>query len=380
LREELEFIGKKYERGTPEETEQEKQRVLAGYDEFQLAKIVWLNNTYADEITKKPLWSVYNNNIHDYEVAKNKDLKNFKTEEVLSMLNSFIYAMETTMNTIRTFVGKYFDYWVEKGEVSINPLTGVKSMKSLTASKRLLETKIYNMDDFYEMLEQMKEVTSSIFIKPLLLARYGILGKQAIYMRNLKYKDIDTKNMNVNIYNENGEFLTLLPIDDKFINFLAKLDEVTEDESKEKLFKSDVYVLEPRTIVNYNTVNSRVYTAFKILNKTGREKIADWKDVERISFNSLLFTREIEILLKLRRERKITSRDVEMVIKVFNEGKINDASVAIMRKRYESLTEDRVLKKPEARLKNKTMEFQTVDPDSYQTVENICESIGIKID
>lgn len=226
LKQELEFIGQKYERATPEETEAEKQRILSSYDQFQLDKIVWLNNTYADEVTKKPLWSVYNNNIHDFEVAKNKDLKDFKSDEVVSMLNSFIYALESTMGTIKLFINKYFEYWIEKGHVSVNPLAGVESMKSLKSSKRLLQTKLYDMDEFYSLLREMKEVNNAVNIKPLLLARYGIIGREAIYMRQLRYKDIDVENKIVNIYDENGELKTVVPIDDRFIEFLLELDSI----------------------------------------------------------------------------------------------------------------------------------------------------------
>jgi len=376
LKEELEFIGQKYERDTPEETEAEKQRILGEYDQFQLDKIVWLNNTYSDEITKKPLWSVYNNNIHDYEVAKNKDLKDFKSEEVVSMLNSFIYAMESTMGTIKLFVNKYFEYWIEKGHVSVNPLSGVESMKTLKSSKKLLQTKLYNMDEFYSLLRDMKEVVDSENIKPLLLARYGVLGKEAIYMRRLRYKDIDVENKFINIYDENEQFITLMPIDNKFIEFLLEVDQIVEEESIKQLFQSDTYVINTRDLVNYNTVNSRVFTAFKMLNKKRKEEVADAEKIDRIAFNDLLFTREIELLLQIRKERKLTATDVEAIIKIFNESKINATSIAMMRKRYESLTGDNVIKKQTGKFKAKTVEFKVIDPNSFQTVKDICKSIG----
>lgn len=380
LKQELEFIGQKYERATPEETEAEKQRILSSYDQFQLDKIVWLNNTYADEVTKKPLWSVYNNNIHDFEVAKNKDLKDFKSDEVVSMLNSFIYALESTMGTIKLFINKYFEYWIEKGHVSVNPLAGVESMKSLKSSKRLLQTKLYDMDEFYSLLREMKEVNNAVNIKPLLLARYGIIGREAIYMRQLRYKDIDVENKFVNIYDENRELKTILPIDDRFVEFLLELDSIVEEESKKQVFQSDVYVINTRELVNYNTVNSRVYNAFKFLNIKRKEEGKE--TIERISFNDLLFTREIELLLKIRRERKITANDVENIIRIFNESKINASSISVMRKRYESLTGDAVIKKQVGRYKKSAefVEFVVIDPNSHETVEKICKSIGMNIE
>jgi len=376
LKENLEFIGQKYERDTPEATEKEKQRILGEYDQFQIDKIVWLNNTYEDEITKKPLWSVYNNNIHDYEVAKNKDLKDFKSNEVVSMLNSFIYAMESTMGTIKLFVNKYFEYYIEKGDISVNPLSGVESMKTLKSSKKLLQTKLYNMDEFYSLMREMKECVGSENIKPLLLARYGVLGREVIYMRRLRYKDIDVVNKFISVYNENEEFITLMPIDDRFIEFLLEVDSIVEEESIKQLFQSDAYVINTREIANYNTVNSRVFTAFKLLNKKRKEEVIDAEKIDRISFNDLLFTREFELLLQIRKERKISSYDIEAIIKIFNESKINATSVAMMRKRYESLTGDNVIKRQTGSFKAKTAEFKVIDPNSYQTVKDICASIG----
>lgn len=382
LNEELEFIGQKYLKETQEETEVKKQEILSNYDEFQLDKITWLNNTYEEDTTKKPLWSVYNNNIHDYEVAKKKDLKDFKREEVVSMMRSFIYAMPTTVGTIKAFVNGYFGYWVEKGYITVNPLAGEKSLKGLKPSKRLLETKLYDMDEFYDLLEQMKEVTKSANIKPLLLARYGILGKQAIYMRQLKYKDINVENKFVNIYNENNEFITLIPVDDRFIDFLAKLDDVTEEESKKKLFESDVYVLDTRSIVNYNTTNSRVYNAFKALNENGRKTVEDWEDVSRISFNNLLFTRQIELLLQIRKHRKISIYDIDNIIKVLDNIKEVSSTKYPLQWKYESLTKDKIVDIPSGygRDRMKILEVNMIDPIAHDVVNEICESIGINID
>jgi hypothetical protein len=380
----LEFIGQKYLKPTLEETEAKKQEILASYDKFQLDKITWLNNVYIEETTKKPLWSVYNNNIHDYEVAKNKDLKDFQQEEVVSMMKSFIYVAPMTLGSIKAFVNRYFDYWVEKGYITINPILGEKSLKGIKSNKKMLETKIYNMDEFYDLLRQMKEVTKSANIKPLLLGRYGIQGKQLIHMRSLKYKDIDIENKFVNIYDENNKFLTLIPIDNQFIDFLAELDDIVDEDSKKKLYESDVYVLETREIVNYNTVNSRVYNAFKYLNKNGKENIEDWEKVPRISFNDLLFTRQIELLLQIRKTRKISILDINSIVDIFGNIKGTAFSKYHIQEKYESLTKDKVLliQGGYAKFENKMeiLKVNMIDPLAYDTVNEICESIGLNID
>lgn len=369
---------------TLEKTEEKKQKILKSYDKFQLDKIAWLNNVYDEEINKKPLWSVYNNNIHDIEIAKNKDLKDFNKDEAVSMMNSFIYAMPSTLNTIKVFVNKYFDYWVEKGEIMINPLLGEQSLKGTNHSKNMLKSKLINMKDFYNILSQMKQLEKirPENLKPLLLARYGVVGKQAINMRCLRYKDIDIVNKFVNIYNENNEFVTLIPIDDRFIDFLAEIDGGVEEESKQSLYKSDAYVLETRQILNYNTVNNRVYTAFKFLNEWGNKEVEGWENVERISFNNLVFTRQIELLLQIREHRRLTIIDVENIILIMSNDDKTYADLQL-KKKYMSLTKDKVLDIQYGQLKksiNKVLEANMVDPFAIEEVKRIRKEIGFEED
>jgi integrase len=377
----LEFIGKKYVRETPEKTEEAKQKILQGYDEYQLNKITWLNNAYEDDITKKPLWSAYKNNIHNFEVAKQKDLKFFTHDEMKNMLNSFIYAMDTTKRTLIVFVNQYCEYWVNKGEISVNPCTGISFAKTAKASKKLLQTKVYGMDAFYELLTKMKYKTKGDNIKPLLLARYGIIGKQAMFMRRLKWNDIDTENLIVNIHDDNDEVVKCIPVDQRFIDFLVGLEEQTVKEGEElNILKSDSYVLESTGVIKYATLHSRIYNACNSLNKDlkeGEEK------QERINISDLLFTRQLELLLSIRKERKLRTDDIENILQLFYGTKVAQSVIINFKNRYESLSEDKVVSKLTINKRSKNYNNESrealylVDVDAEQTVKDIAKNIGL---
>jgi integrase len=383
LSQELEFIGKKYIKETPEKTEEAKQKILRSYDKYQLAKITWLNNVYEDDITKKPLWSVYKNNIHDFEVAKQKDLKFFTHDEMKSMLNSFIYAMDTTKRTLIVFVNQYCEYFVGK-DISINPCTGISFAKTAKTSKKLLQTKVYGMDDFYELLTKMKYKTKGDNIKPLLLARYGIIGKQAMFMRTLKWNDIDTEHLIVNIRDDNGEIIREIPIDRRFVEFLVELEEQKVNEGEEfNILKSDAYVLGSGAITKYATMNSRIYNACNSLNKDlkeGEEK------QDRINISDLLFTRQLEMLLNIRKERKVRTDDIENILQLFYESNVSQSVAINFKTRYESLTGDKVVNRLRINKKSKNYNdanreaLYLVDLDAEKTVKDICKNIGLTIE
>lgn len=357
----LEFIGQKYE------TEDEKQRILQTYDEYQLAKIEYLNNEYESDKAKFPYFLVYNNNLHYAEVAYKKDLKFFTQEEIESTIKSCIYASDSTRKTMGVFCNLYCEYWHERGDIDVNPCNGI-ILKDLAKNNfKILKTKLYDMDKFLNICRLMMNKANPQHIKPLLLARYGVIGKEAIFMRRLRWKDIDSENMVVKIFDEKNEFMIVIPIDNRFIEFLVQLHGF-KPEQKEKLLKSEAYVLDDKKLLNYGTVNSRVNTVCKSV-----------EGLERISFGDLLFTRQLELLLKIRKGRKINTEDVKKVIGMFTEQEtVNSIKVTTLKNRYEELTGDTVPIYFYARPKEKT-ELELTDGQAESFVDGICEKLSLSI-
>ena len=371
----LEFIGQKYEMPTIEETEQKKQEILSSYDEYQLRKIQYLNNLYDDIETKMPYWSTYNNNLHRLEIAYKKDLMKFTKAEIEGAIRSCIYASDSTRRMMGVFCDLYCEYWVGK-EIFSNPCNGISLKKLTQNSPKTLKSKIYGMDEFMILCQAMRTKSNPKHIKPLLLGRYGIIGKQASFMRNLQWRDIDMGEMKVNIYEDffnketketERKFITDLPIDDRFLTMLFELEDVKPEQIIE-LMKSESYVLDTGAVLHYGTVNSRVNTVCKSV-----------EGGSRISFGDLLFTRQIEMLLKQRKERKINTNDIKQVIKQYSGEKVNSVKVTTLKDRYEDLMGDSVAIYYYTRGEEKTL-LELIDPHSREFAQKHAEELNLKID
>lgn len=166
-------------------------------------------------------------------------------------------------------------------------------------------------------------------------------------MINLKWEDIDMKNKIVFIKDENDNLICDLPVDDKFIEYInkAKLYEETPSMEGRNLVRYDDfgYVLkkrfkegdvdEDRKTVKYATIFNRVNIACKSINE------------KRISFKKLLLSRQLEILLEMRRHGRLHQSDFEYVITLFNFNEdISLTNKAFqLKKRWIDLTGDKVV-------------------------------------
>lgn len=323
----LTFIDLKYK------TEAEKQRILQHYDTYQRSKLIWLNNINKSLSTNKGYISVYNNYIHDAEIEHEKDLKSFTKNELEDIIKECIDVDDRTRGKLGSFCSTYCQYCVSNGDIDVNQYTGI-SPSALAENIEYLKSRIFGKDKFDSIYKKMKLTTNFNYIKPLLLARYGVMGEKAIFMRSLKYKDIDTYTMEVIIRDEGNTILHKLPIDDIFIQLLNELNDVNDKNTDEDILKSDTYVLNKTGIMNYNTMHNN--------NRIASEAAGE----DRISLGDLLFTRQIESLLKIRKKRKLTTDDLKDILKKFGykeKNDINDNSIIPLKKSYEKLTGDIVV-------------------------------------
>ncbi|WP_270567926.1 hypothetical protein [Clostridium beijerinckii] len=362
MKKKLEFIGQKYK------TDEEKQKILQSYDEYQISKVTYLNNEYDSEEVKNPYWSIYNNNLHYAEVAHRKDLKFFTQEEIESTIKSCIYASDSTRRSMGVFWKQYCQYSYDRGEISVNPCVEI-NFKDLTKNnQKILKERLYEIDKFLNLCRLMMSNTNELHIMPLVLARYGIIGKQAIFMRRLRWKDIDKEKMVVNIYDENKELMSTIPIDNKLVDFLIHLQGVKTDQ-EEVMLKSNAYILGVGKIINYSTVNSRVNIACKSVD-----------GLERIPFGDLLFTRQLELLLTIRKDRRINTEDIRKILAIFTENNnINSVKITTLKDRYEELTGDIVPKYYYNRSKE-NVKLELMDENAGQFVNDICKKLGLSIE
>lgn len=328
--ENLKFIGLKYK------TEIEKQSILHGYDEYQIDKIRWVNSRDIADGTKDTYLQHYNNYFHNTEKKYGKDLKFFTKDEIEDIiLKKCVNLSLNTIKPIFTFCNTYCKYCLSKGDIKVNPCKEIKPAR-LVEKSEFLKSRLFGMDYFYDICEKMMKTTNNYNnIKPLLLARYDVNGKKSILIRTLKYKDIDIDNMVINIRLDDGSIIRKLPIDDRFIKLLTELTDENIKSNKNSIFKSNEYILKTVVsngkIMNYNTMNTAINTACYSINE------------HRISVGNLLFTRYIEILLSMRKKRKLTTDDIRTVVKEFNiDENITEIAITTLKRSYQTLINDSV--------------------------------------
>lgn len=333
----LDYVGTNYKTNNKKESEILKRNILKGYDEFRLRKLEFLNECYDNEKTKTTYWTLYCVHILIYEQNMNKDLMFFSTEEIYSVLNSLVYSYSTTRDNISSFINNYCR-WAEKlGHIKTNPMIGLKKDNLKINSNNFIKSKVYGKKEFYDMIKKMEQNANIQTLLPLILGRYGIIGRNFNQMSHLRWEDINYESMEVSILCDN-EDIKRIPIDKEFISYI----------NKARLFDGDGfykyndygYVLQKANngknnqdeIVGKNTIFNRVNECCKILK------------IPRIPFKSLLLSRQMDILTTMRKNKRLSFSDFEHVISIYDfEGSNNFLNRAFqLKKRWIELTGDEV--------------------------------------
>ncbi|MBN1067622.1 hypothetical protein DVW02_06415 [Clostridium botulinum] len=341
--ENLEFIGENYLRDTVDQTEKRKKELLESYDEFQIRKLNFLNEVYDNYKTKHSYFNSYNNHINNFEQNFNKDLMYFSKLEISRIISSFTFLSESTQKTILTFCTQYCKYYKEIGKITGNPCEGLSYNKSIKNSKKIQKHRLYSKAEILKIIKKASENTNPNFLKPLVLYRMGIKGKEAIYIRSLKWKDININNNEITIHNQDETKTKIIKIDKWAMDILIKLHELGSEKTKctdniefgnLKIVEPERYVLEGRSegILKYNTINNWM------------NRISKWADVMRICPEDLIFTRQMELLLRRRKHIRLTNDDLQEVLSESTLEDMSLSTVTILKNRYKDLTNDEIFR------------------------------------
>jgi len=360
-----EFLGKKNL-----DTE-DRQKVLESYDKFQRNKLDFINEVYSSVNTQTSTWILYNTNIHFDEMNKDKDLMYYSGQEIENIIASKLAYSEQTKSNILVFINKYMEWNIYKGNISINPCQEL-DIKSLKKSNKLFtRKKIESLDEFWDKIRDMDMVTDISNFMPLILARYGIVGKELSWMINLRWNDIYKQGDRYfcNIM-EKGKLKTILPLDETFIYYINRFKQhkfivynKKEGENRKGIELIDYgYVLKKSAggtgeLETYNTIFGKVTRACASIG------------IRRISFNDMVKSRKIDMLLNRRLNGKLTTFDIEEVDDIFSTDNTSVNGVVKLKKLYTDLTGEKVLSK---NIKPSLIE----DPDSIKFVEDTCIKNG----
>ncbi|MCS6133184.1 hypothetical protein DWV13_16450 [Clostridium botulinum] len=372
----LEFIGENYiVDNNLEKTEQKKQDILSTYDKFQHRKINFLNELYDKYNTKHSYFNMYNNNMHNFEQVFNKDLMYFSPIEIINIISGFTFMSESMKRSLLSFCTQYCEYWVGKGKININPCEGISFNESIKNSTKLLKSKIYEKEYVLKVVDSIIEKGNPNHAKPLLLARIGILGEKAEYMRNLKWRDIDVLNNIITISNEDSTSRKNVKVDKCMIDKLISIQSLRKSDKEMEYISIEPnrYVLEARNggALNYNTLNGWI--------RAGCESA----HITRIPPKDLIFSRQMEQLLRRRKHKRLTTDDM---MEVANETEFENVKITrgvVLKQRYEELTGDKVFRglKYNKMDGDKVIELRTIEVtggDVEGEYKNIMESLEFK--
>lgn len=317
--------------------QKEKENYYNELDDFQLKKLDYIKEMYDNEKTALTVWRIYNNNIHEYEVSADKDAMEFDINDIENILYSKFQYKESYRRTIISFIVKYMEWGVARGDLEVNIAKTINVNKVTKNKLKIMKQNIYGLDEFYLMLDEISMKLPKYYTIPLLLARYGVLGKNAEDICNLKWQDIDLENNRINIIDyETGELKQVYYTDNRFSEYMKNYK---YDEDLNKTIETD-YVVYKRKV--FETINTDIrYTGSGLRNITNI--IAKAMNDDRIAFKDLIQSRKLDYLLALRSTRKITNLDLYATTQLLAYKKETYTTTNLLKSFYESLTDEKII-------------------------------------
>lgn len=354
------FVGKEYD------TLQQKDDIFNRYDKRQQDKLIFLNDLYNNVNTFKSMWSIYNNHIHNYEEELGKDAMFFSNLEVDDLLVRKFQYSKANRQHIYNFIKIYKDWGLSKGYIQKNTLETLKMEEVTKSSKKVVVNKLWGLGDFYNLLISIEQKYNLASCIPLLLARYGLFGKELIELRQLRWEDVDYEKKQVRIVSKFSSN-RVIDVDDRFIQWIDKYKNANNEDEKDygyvlkKPARNKKGDEEDSLMISRHTIDTRI-----------RNACLEVK-VDRIALGDLVKARYMDYLLYIRKERKISYDDIDWIQLNFREEVSRTISVDMI-KLYEIITGDTiVLKNTVGKLKESLK-----DPLAKERVEKIIKNIGFE--
>jgi hypothetical protein len=288
---------------------------------FQLNKLIFLKEKKYSTSTKNSYWALYSNYISNIEIEQKKDLYDLSQNDINIIKNTIKDKKIQTIRSLYSFIKGYMVWYSEYYKKPKKTFI-LKQEKSNNGSWYI------HKEDFFEICKEMLDANVSISnITPLVFARYGIVGKEAIYMRNARWSDIDFKNKGITIYSKGRQKeLCFIPVDNNFLEWITILKNY-EDEgmTNEYIIKSQIDV---DNIINYNSLNTKNYLCFKSI------------EMKRISFRTLCDCAIVDYIDAVYSNKPLYANDeLRLYLKpYFPEESLSKIRVCIIKNKYTEVT------------------------------------------
>lgn len=326
---------------------------------YEINKNTFVNEVYKNKGTIEKSYNYFKNHTVVVEKIKNKDLMYFTVSELINLMHSLTTTNINTKKRIYDLIKTYLDWAVYKNYIPINNLNGLSKEELCKVNKKMASYKYTDIKVLDKLCDDAIRSggVSVIDIMPLIISRYGILGKQMSKLLNLKWDDINREDMAVKILD--NERVSLYPIDDIFLKWIDRAKDCTKYDNIEYIDEGKVIKrLKKFDELNITIINNRLTRTFQTTY------------IPRSSLKSLEFSRKLDLLLEIRKERVLNSADFRELTINFDSN-VSPASTNVLIKEYESLTDDKV---QPLRSKEKV---KYTDNNPKKTVEKIKANLGI---
>lgn len=313
-------------------------------------KKIFLDEVYVNEETKMTMISNYKNNILYVERLLEKDLMYFTTEEIESLILNASGVSSGYKSSIYSFCNSYCEFCCDKGYININPCSSIKAQDIVETSVQQLMKGLLGKEQFNNTMKILETKTNMIAtgFLALCLARDGVLGKKCCDLIKLEEEDI--RNGFINIYNkvdnneDYGLLLTSLPIDNDIMKWYYKYKDIREYEGlgtrKSKIVLEGKYILKKSS---YTSSRTEDYISVNgLLNMINQNCIM--ADIPRISLSKMQMSYKLDMLLSIRKQRKVNEYDIKRINKMVNYNFTSAQSIINLKQFYENISGEEVLK------------------------------------
>lgn len=313
-------------------------------------KRIFLDEVYPLEETRQTMISNYKNNILYVEKLLEKDLMYFTTEEIESLILNASGVSSGYKSSMYSFCNSYCEWCCDRNYININPCSSIKAQDIVETSIQQLMKGLLGKQQFDNTMKILESKTNMIAtgFLALCLARNGVLGKKCCDL--IKLEEADIKNGFINIYNKvdndeaYGLLLTSLPIDNDIMKWYYKYKDIREYEGlgtrKSKIVLEGKYILKKSS---YTTTREEEYISVNgLLNMINQNCIM--ADIPRISLSKMQQSYKLDMLLGIRKKRRINEYDIKDIIKLVNYNFTSTQSIINFRLFYESISGEGVLK------------------------------------